>query len=436
MERIAGQIASGERTLAEVQATIQGIAAGLTEASVSATSQPVSATTQPAPVTTLPVPATTQPVPTTTQPVPTTAQPVPTTVVVSGGVLVGAGESIQAKVDAYPGGTLFVIGAGVHRGQEVRPKAGDTFVGEPGAVLDGGGTARWAFAAGVPNVTIRGLVVQNYATPSREGVIQWLAGGNSWLVEGNEVRDNAEIGIRASSGWRVVDNYVHDNGRYGITGGGSGLVVEGNEIAHNAVVYGATGDSSGTKFAHTVGLVLRDNYVHDNFGNGLWVDINNLDVLIEGNRSVGNTRQGIFYEISCAGVIRNNHVEGNGFDGSNPSTLIRNGILVSNSSNVEVYGNTVVNNANGIGLIHWDHGNRGAVTRCEPSLKNVKVHDNTIVQQVGGAAGLDAKINRDKAWTSWGNRFSNNTYTLSPGVQFRWETSWVSYQQWKNNGQN
>ena len=115
---------------------------------------------------------------------------------VSGGVLVGAGESIQAKVDAYPGGTSFVIGAGVHRGQEVRPKAGDTFVGEPGAVLDGGGTARWAFAAGVPNVTIRGLVVQNYATPSREGVIQWLAGGNSWLVEGNEVRDNAEIGIR------------------------------------------------------------------------------------------------------------------------------------------------------------------------------------------------------------------------------------------------
>ncbi len=65
---------------------------------------------------------------------------------------------------------------------------------------------------------------------------------------------------------------------------GSGLVVEGNEIAHNAVIYGATGDSSGTKFAHTVGLVLRNNYVHDNLGNGLWADINNLNALIEGNR--------------------------------------------------------------------------------------------------------------------------------------------------------
>ena len=145
---------------------------------------------------------------------------------------------------------------------------------------------------------------------------------------------------------------------------------------------------------------------------------------------------GIFFEISCGAVIRNNHVEKNGFDGSTQNWLTRSGILVANSPNVEVYGNTVVNNANGIGLTHWDHGNRGAVTRCEPSLKNVKVHDNTIVQKVGGASGLDANIDRDKVWTSWGNQFSNNTYTLSSGVRFRWQADWVSYQQWKNNGQN
>jgi parallel beta-helix repeat protein len=176
--------------------------------------------------------------------------------------------------------------------------------------------------------------------------------------------------------------------------------------------------------------------VHDNFGNGLWVDINNQDALIEGNRSVGNTENGIFVEISCGGVIRNNDVEENGFDGSTQDWLVRSGILVSNSPDVQVYGNTVVNNANGIGLEHWDHGNRGAVTRCVPALKNVKVHDNTVVQKVGGASGLDAKIDRDKVWTSWGNQFYNNSYTLSDGVKFRWQSDWVSYQQCKDYGQN
>ena len=339
-------------------------------------------------------------------------------------------------MDAHGGGTTFVIKAGVYWGQEVRPKAGDTFVGEPGAVLDGGGEARWAFSSGAANVTIRGLVVQNYASPHKEGAINREGGAKDWLVEGNEVRDNAEVGVRGNSGWRIVGNFVHGNGRYGITGSGTGLVVEGNEIAGNAVVFGATGESSGTKFVHTVGLVLRDNYVHDNQGNGLWADINNLNVLFEGNRIIGNTRHGIDFEISCGAVIRNNYLEGNGFLNRYPNWMNDAGIVVSTSPNVEIYGNTLVGNNNGIGLIHWDHNNRDAVTQCVPALKNVVVHDNTIVQSGGAAAGLDASADRDKVWTSWGNRFYNNTYTLDNGAEFRWETDWVSYQQWKDFGQH
>ncbi len=70
-------------------------------------------------------------------------------------------------------------------------------------------------------------------------------------------------------------------------------------------------------------------------------------------------------------------------------------------------------------------------------MKNVKVHDNRIVQ-IGWSCGsvwTPASIGT-QVWTSWGNQFSNNTYTLDNGAEFRWERSWVSYQQWKNNGQN
>jgi parallel beta-helix repeat protein len=53
------------------------------------------------------------------------------------GTTIYPGQSIQAAVDAYPGGTAFVLKAGVHRLQQVTPKSGDTFAGEPGAVMSG-----------------------------------------------------------------------------------------------------------------------------------------------------------------------------------------------------------------------------------------------------------------------------------------------------------
>ncbi len=47
------------------------------------------------------------------------------------------GESIQAKVDAAGPGAAFTIKAGVHRLQSIAPKSGNTFTGEPGAILSG-----------------------------------------------------------------------------------------------------------------------------------------------------------------------------------------------------------------------------------------------------------------------------------------------------------
>ena len=47
------------------------------------------------------------------------------------------GEDIQARVNAAPFGTTFILKAGVHRLQSIVPRSGNTFVGEPGAVLSG-----------------------------------------------------------------------------------------------------------------------------------------------------------------------------------------------------------------------------------------------------------------------------------------------------------
>ncbi len=52
-------------------------------------------------------------------------------------VAVAPGENLQSAVDRHAPGSTFKIRAGIHRLQSVQPKQGDTFVGEPGAILSG-----------------------------------------------------------------------------------------------------------------------------------------------------------------------------------------------------------------------------------------------------------------------------------------------------------
>jgi len=52
-------------------------------------------------------------------------------------VSISPGQSIQDAVDANPAGTTFHIKAGIHRLQQVKPKDGDKFIGESGAILSG-----------------------------------------------------------------------------------------------------------------------------------------------------------------------------------------------------------------------------------------------------------------------------------------------------------
>lgn len=71
------------------------------------------------------------------------ARPTPTGTVapsrrdISDAVRLELGEDLQAVVDRHPPGTTFVIAAGVHRMEQLHPRAGDVFIGEPGAVLSG-----------------------------------------------------------------------------------------------------------------------------------------------------------------------------------------------------------------------------------------------------------------------------------------------------------
>ena len=375
------------------------------------------------------------PVATTTTTRPVSSAPAP--VSVAGAVVVAPGASIQAAVDSHGPGTTFLIKSGVHRGQHVVPKDGDVFVGEPGAVLAGDSSTEYAFSGmGADNVRIQGLVVEGYASPLQTGAIRYVNGHDShgWVVEGNEVRSNKGIGIQAGPLWQVLGNYVHHNGQMGLSGSGGEILVQGNEVAfNNTDGNNPYWEAGGTKFVFTSQLVLRDNYVHDNKGPGLWCDINNIDVLYENNRVVNNDGPGIFHEVSYDAVIRNNVVEGNGFgftgwiDGA--------GILVSSSPNVEVYGNTVRGNNDGIAGKHVSRPDAAVANHGPWELRNLWVHDNVISMNVG-QTGIVANTGNGEVYSSWGNRFDRNTYTLGGNAGYYWGENELSTGEWKQAGQD
>lgn len=357
------------------------------------------------------------------------------------------GDDIQAIVSAHPEGTLFFIRAGRHVGQSIRPKNGMSFVGEPGAILDGDGATRYAFDGGngADDVSIRGLVIERYAPPPQDGAVM-AKGTQRWLVENNEIRYNTAqvshrgcraadgcggMGIKIGDGMVARGNSLHHNDEYGIGGNGDGVLVEGNEIAFNnfrgavRVGFGA----GGTKFVRTRELVVRGNHVHDNQGNGIWMDIENVSAVVEDNRVENNSGNGIMFEISYGAVIRNNYVAGNGF--TNPRWLYGAGIFVSSSSDVEIYGNTVENNARGITAVVQNRG-FGSMGRYE--VRNLYVHDNFITMDTGWT-GLGQNVGDNSYFTDKNNRFERNEYRIVGQTHpFMWLKKERTLEEWQAFG--
>jgi parallel beta-helix repeat protein len=353
------------------------------------------------------------------------------------GVAIYPGQSIQAAVNGKPAGTKFTIKAGTHHRQTVVPKDGDKFVGEAGAILDGDKVAYYAFqtlTSAPRSVVIQGLIIQNYATANTSQAV--IQGDNAidWTLEANEIRYNTTTGIRAGDGMKLLRNKIHHNGLSGIVGyKADNVLVDGNEISYNntsnAVYTPIQSTVAGMKFMIGQNLTVRNNNVHHNQCKGIWTDHMNLNTLIEANQVTANRDAGIWHEASYNAIIRNNVSQGNGAAGS--GWLANSGIQVSNSPNVEIYGNTVTNNGNGIGVMYASgypsSGPYGALI-----VQNLYVHDNTVTMSKG-RTGLVTNTGDKSIYTSRNNRFVHNTYYLvsSTTTYYMWNEIARTPAQWR-----
>ena len=293
----------------------------------------------------------------------------------------------------------------------------------------------YAVVGDADGVTLRGFVVEKFATPTHEAAINGRLTG--LLIENVEARLNHFAGLRTMDHARARNNHVHDNGALGFIGAGENIIVEGNEIDHNNTIgYNPYWAAGGTKWVYTTHLIVRNNDSHDNHGPGLWTDINNIDVLFEANRVHDNDLSGIFHEVGYRAIIRNNVVSGNGRAKPFPAWVVGAGILVSSSSDVEVYGNSLTDNWQGIAGLEDE---RGPGANGPWVLARLHVHDNVVRQTRpaepgSGRTGVAQVNDGTSAFISGVNRFVNNTYYLEGhGLAFFWmgrdvtETEWRSY---------
>jgi len=330
-------------------------------------------------------------------------------------------------VKANPAGSTFFLSAGIYRMQSVTPKDGDSFVGQPGAIMNGSrqltsfarsdrywvasgqsqhGKAngkclpaysgceypedlffnnvplqrveslslvtagKWhfdysaakvyfvddpadkiveisvtphAFSGIAKNVKIKRLTIEKYATPAQDGPISCYDATNvclakGWTIESNEIRLNHGAAIRLANNQIIKSNYIHHNGQEGLTGSGSNVQLENNDIAYNNTLGFDFGwEAGGTKFSN-LGYSGKS---HDQ-----------SDGLYPGK--------------------------------ANPSMWWACALQVLDSPNATVYGNTLINNSNGICAVSTP---RGSGDKGEFLVKNLFVHDNVIVQSIGSAAG-------------------------------------------------
>jgi parallel beta helix pectate lyase-like protein len=350
------------------------------------------------------------------------------------GISVSPGQRLQRLIDRNAEGATFCLAAGTYvLRAPLRPKAGQRFVSiEPRKAVLTGRRVAGSFAfngAGAPRVELRGLVIRDFAAPDRGGYAAVKA-SRGWRIIDNQIGPNIHSGIYHEAYAIVRGNTIQGNTVTGIGGFRAfrSLIVD-NVIAYNGRSL-ARYRAAGGKWTRSIGLVIRRNIFQHNWAVSLWLDIDNLDPLIEDNIIQDNAGKGILYEISCPGMIRRNLVEDN--------RLV--GISIVASRGVSVVGNHVARNGDGIQVSHQDRTAENTPRdNCRWVTGRVRVRENEITM-TRGETGLWVfnVADGDAIFRDGRVRFVDNHYRIGADVTkpFLWLHRTRTWLGWRRFGQD
>lgn len=214
------------------------------------------------------------------------------------------------------------IGTGMYN--QIAPGDNTTFIGAPGAIIDGQDLNNYAFTGESEDVTIQYLTIKNFNAPRDEGVVNHNA-AVGWTIQYSTIIDNQGAGLMAGSDNLYQYNCMKDNGQYAINSCCGEETPEGEiqnwTLDHNEIVGNNTEDwetqvpgcgcTGGVKFWLNKNVTVTNNYVHDNHGTGIWLDNNNRGFIIENNYIKDNNGPGLFIEAGYDASVRYNNFIGN-----------------------------------------------------------------------------------------------------------------------------
>lgn len=201
---------------------------------------------------------------------------------------------------------------------------------------------QYAINVRADGVTVRGIGIRRYATSVWQMGSVTLEKPNATL-ENVFVSESATTGISAlSSGITLNKVTSQSNGMLGIHANNAdnvkltSVLVKNNntELFHVGPVAG------GLKITKSRGVTVTNSSFSDNNGHGFWEDQSVYNSLFAGNDFLRNAQYGLFLEISAKAIVADSLIMNNG----------REGLLVNNFSNAQIWNNTIIGNARPIWL--------------------------------------------------------------------------------------
>jgi hypothetical protein len=382
-------------------------------------------------------------------------------------VTVNPGDSvstISSKItQAGTGGTLWFNKGTYNLTASIVPLAGQTWVLEGAAgysrtaansaVLTGNdGSMIALIQSSAANVTIRGGVLEhqgNDVNGTIGAALLHTGGAGGWLVQDLISRNNFNRAMNFQGPNNTARRvYMHNNGRYGpnVTDSGAAEDYAGNVFEkcrwsfNNERQLDTGAAAGGSKFVHAPGIVIRECWVHDNWGAGIWCDfVNNqiggaqyIDNVVEHNRLNGMFLEGVWG--GCA--ILRNFVYNNGYDptavaGVSPQITNRVQIRITNSDSTLGTGvrGRVENNlvdfdlaqssVLGAALLLWNHnGQPNDVKNWTVNNNLFRFRDTANNLRIGGR---DTKDTGTQLWA--GNNFfgDSNHYEVASLSAAYWQ---------------
>ena len=208
-----------------------------------------------------------------------------------------SGLTPQASTTYWFAPGTHTIGTGTYG--QILAADNDVFVGAPGAIISGQNANQLAFTGTGSPVTIEYLTIENFVPASGQGAVNASLARN-WTVQHDTIQDIGNVaesgdgaGAMLGSGNIYEDDCLTNDGTAGVQTAGSivkNILVTDNEISRDGIALfpkDNCGCAAGMKTFNTTGATFTNNYVHDNYGAGLWIDTDNAGWDVEGNYFAG-----------------------------------------------------------------------------------------------------------------------------------------------------